>query len=410
LRSFRWTETLLALVVVGIGLLLAAFAGFHTYITATAPTWHPDPAEVPSAPRAAVPGPWAEAADTARQAVRAAVSEQNVPGLSVAVGVDGELAWAEGFGWADLDRRTPVTPATRFRIGSASTVLTSAGAGLLLEQGRLRLDEDIRRYVPDFPERPWPVTLRHLMAHVAGLGSDGGDEGPLFSQHCPRAVDALPHSAGRELLFEPGTAYRCGNYAWIVVSAAIEAVTNEPVAAFLEAHVFAPAGMTDTTAESTAAPAPDQATTYFPRYGADPRYGLHPMRDIDLSCYAGASVFVSTPTDLVRFGMAVNGGTLLGPETVRQLQTSYRLPDGSETGYGLGWDLETLTLGGRPAHVAGHDGALLGGPVASLWTWPDRGLVVAVTSNIPYTDTASVATMVAEVFAGALTAGGAEAQ
>ncbi len=399
MRSWNRTETWLALLVVGVGVLLAFIAGLHTYMTATAPTWHPEPGAVPSATLAAPSGPWAAAADSARQSVRAAVSEQNLPGLSVAVGVDGGLVWAEGFGWADLERRTPVSPATRFRIGTASTVLTSAAAGLLLEQERLRLDEDIRTYVPDFPQKPWPITLRHLMAHVAGLRSDGGDESPLFSQHCPRAVDALPHFADRDLLFEPGTEYRDTRYGWIVVSAAIEKVTGEPIAEFVQRHVFAPAGMHDTTAESTAATAVDRATSYFPRYAADPRYGLHLMRDINLSCYAGVSLFVSTPSDLVRFGMAVNGGTLLQPETVRQLQTPYRLADGTETSYGLGWNLQTVTLGGAATRIADHDGSLLGGPVASLITSPERGLVVAVTSNIAYADTRAIATSIAEAFA-----------
>src|SRR4029078_10158782 len=97
------------------------------------------------------------------------------------VATSGEIVWAEGFGWADLEKRVPVSPHMRFRIGTASTALTSAAVGLLLETDRLKLDEKIQTYVPDFPEKQWPVTLRQLMGHVAGVRSDGGDEGPLFS-------------------------------------------------------------------------------------------------------------------------------------------------------------------------------------------------------------------------------------
>ena len=79
-----------------------------------------------------------------RQIVRAGLTEQNLPGLSVAVGVGGEIVWAEGFGWADLEKRVPVAPETRFRIGTASTALTSAAVGLLLEKGRLKLDDVIQ--------------------------------------------------------------------------------------------------------------------------------------------------------------------------------------------------------------------------------------------------------------------------
>ena len=121
----------------------------------------------------------AEAVERGRRIARDAVAGQNLPGLSVAVGTGGAIVWAEGFGWADVEDRAPVTPDTRFRIGTASTVLTSAAAGLLVEQGRLKLDEPIQTYVPEFPTKPWPVTLRQVMAHTAGLGSDGGHCGTV---------------------------------------------------------------------------------------------------------------------------------------------------------------------------------------------------------------------------------------
>ena len=123
------------------------------------------------------------------------------------------------------------------------------------------------------------------------------------------------------------------------------------------------------------------------------------MRPLDYSCYAGASVFLSTPSDLVRFGMAINSGKLLQPATVQLLQTSQRLPSGEETGYGLGWDLETVALAGEQTRMAGHDGELLGGTVASFMTFPEHGIVVAVTSNISYADTYAVGLKIAEAFA-----------
>ena len=89
----------------------------------------------------------------------------------------------------------------------------------------------------------------------------------------------------------------------------------------------------------------------------------------ETSCYAGASVFLSTPSDLVRLGLAITAGRLLQPATVRLLQDSQRLPSGDETGYGLGWDLETVTLAGGQTRVVGYDGESLGGMVASLMTF-----------------------------------------
>ncbi len=122
------------------------------------------------------------------------------------------------------------------------------------------------------------------------------------------------------------------------------------------------------------------------------------MREVNLSCYAGAQAFVSTPSDLVRFAMAIKGGRLLKPDTVRLLQTSQRTTTGQETGYALGWDLETATLAGQQTRVVGHDGDVLGGMVASFITFPDNDVVVAVTSNTSYADTYGLALKVAEAF------------
>jgi CubicO group peptidase (beta-lactamase class C family) len=387
------------LIVAAAGALAAVIVGLFTYMTFTATSLHPEPSSVPSVAGVDPSNRWAEAVERGRQVMRTGLAEQNLPGLSVAVGVDDELVWAEGFGWANLEGHERVSPGTRFRIGTASTLLTSAAAGVLLEQGRLDLDMEIQRYVPEFPEKPWRVTLRQVMGHLAGMRTDGGDEGPLFTSHCERPVEALRFFADRSLLFEPGTQYRFSSYGWIVVSAAIEQATGERFLAFMQKQVFAPLGMNDTLVDSATEAIPERATPYFPRFGADPRYGLHLMRPIDYSCYAGASAFLSTPSDLVRFGLAANSGALLRPATVDTLRTPQRIASGEETGYGLGWDLETVTLAGEQTPVAGHDGDLLGGMVASLMTFRERGLVVAVMSNISYADTSSLALNVAEAFA-----------
>jgi serine beta-lactamase-like protein LACTB len=400
------TQTILALILIPIGLLITLVLGVHTWMTATATPWHPEPQAVPSAAHSEPPRQWADAVERGRQIVRAELSEQNLPGVSIAVGIGDDIVWAEGFGWADLENRVPVEPNLRFRIGTASTVLTSAAVGLLLEKGRLTLDDEIQTHVPDFPAKEWPVTLRQLMGHMAGIRTDGGDESPLYGQHCERPVDALRHFADRSLLFEPGVHYRYSNYGWILVSAVVEAAANEPFLTFMQEQVFEPLGMHETRADSLTEPIPDRVTAYFPRYSSDPTYGLHPMRDIDLSCYAGAGAFLSTPSDLVRFGIGVNTGKLLQAATVELLQTSQRLPSGEETGYGLGWDVETVTLAGEPAQVVGHDGDVLGGRVASLLTHRERGIVVAVTANISYADTFGIASKVAEAFAEQRTHGG----
>ncbi len=368
--SPSWMETYFAPAATVGGLLLMATLGLWAFLTTPAPPLHPAPADVPAVRRSAPLPRWADAAAEGRRIVRSALVERNLPGLSVAVGVAGEVAWAEGFGWADLEARVPVTPETQFRIGTASTALTSAAVGLLLEQARLTLDDEIQTLVPAFPLKRWPVTLRALMEHTAGLGTDGGDEGPLLAVHCERPADALPHFADQALLFEPGTQVRPSSYGWVLVSAAVEAVAHTPFHRFMRKQVFEPLGMDDTRADAASGPHPDQATSYFPRFAADPRYGADLMRPIDHSCYAGASAFLSTPSDLVRFAMAMREGRLLRPATVEEL----------------------------PAWHDRHDGDVLGGQVASL-TVHDGTIVVAVISNESYAETSTLATAVARAFA-----------
>ena len=395
------TETWAALSVLAAVLLLTAIGGLWMYMSATSTPLHPNLQDVPSVTHSAPLPRWADAVEQGRQIVRARLVEQNLPGLSVAVGVAGDIVWAEGFGLADLDKRVPVAPDMTFRIGTASTALTSVAVGLLLEKRRLSLDDVIQIQVPEFPQHQWPVTLRQLMGHTAGVPNDGGDEGPLLSERCDRPVDALQFLSGheRELLFEPGTHYDYSSYGWIVVSAAVEAAAGEPFLAFMRKQIFEPLGMRDTKADSATEPIPNRVTPYFPRFAADPRYGPDLMRPIDYSCYAGSSAFLSTPSDLVRFGIAINSGKLLQPATVQLLQTPQRLASGKETGYGLGWDLETVALAGEETRSVGHDGTSLGGTVASLMTFPEHGIVVAVTSNISYADTAAVTLRIARAFA-----------
>lgn len=392
-------QTVVILVVVAGGLLAAAIFGLFAYMSLTATPLHPHPQDVRSVALTDGSPAWAEAVKRGQQIARVGLSEQNLPGISVAVGVDGAIVWAEGFGWADLETRAAVTPETRFRIGTASTALTSAAVGLLLEKRALTLDEPIQTYVPEFPSKPWPVTVRQLMAHVAGVRNDSGDEGPLFGIHCERPIDALEVFKDRDLLFEPGTSYRYSSYGWILLSAAVEAASGEPFFTVMRKQIFDPLGMEGTRPDSMTVRIPNLATPYFPQFGGDPRYGADVSRPIDLSCYAGAGAFVSTPSDLARFAMAMNSGALLHPDTVRLLQTPQRLPSGADTGYGLGWDFESVTVANAETRVVGHDGDILGGMVASVWTFPDQGLVVSVVSNISYADTYGIAVKIAEAFA-----------
>jgi hypothetical protein len=320
-----------------VGVLVTLVEGFLVYRIALAAPLHPEPLNEPSAMQSAPSSQWTAAVEQAQQVVRAALSDQNLPGLSVAVGAGGGVAWAEGFGWADLKHRRPVTPDMQFRMGTGSTLLTAAGARLLVEQGKLKLDSPIQTISVD-------------------------DEDPRFRQRCEQPADA--------------------------VSAAIARAAGQPFLAFMQQQVFQPLGMSKTAAESSTEENPEHvgepeedapilniihdgllaplgggrrygpetiATVYIPRFGSDPRRGVERMRPRNYSCFAGSLAFYSTAPDLVRFGLANNG--------------------------------------------EGGDGELMGGRVMSLLTRPDRGVVVAVMSNVTHADTTAIAQRVAAAFA-----------
>jgi CubicO group peptidase (beta-lactamase class C family) len=387
-------QTWLAVLLLVPGLVILVVLGLY-FAAASTPPIHPDAQNVSAVSESSPPQAWTANVDEARKIARAGLVEQNLPGLSVAVGAGGELVWAEAFGWADIEQKVPATPETRFRIGTASMVLTSAGAGLMIEKDQLKLDEKIQTYVPEFGEKQWPVTLRQLMGHVAGVRPDEGDEEPVHVR-CDQTIEGVQRFAKHQLMFEPGTDYRLTTYGGMLVSAAIDAVAGEPFFTYMKKQVFEPLGMDHTNADGE--PAKDRAVYYFPKFAANTRYGPQEPDEEDFTCFSGAAAFLSTASDMVRFGLAIKSGKLLKPETVKMLQTPQRIASGKETGYGLLWDLESAQLAGQSTVVIGHDGELRGGMVASFITFQDRDLVIAVLSNTSFADTYNLGLKIAEAF------------
>jgi len=360
---------------------------------------HTDPGAVPSTAAAAPDERYSDAVEEARRLARALVVEENLPGLSVAVAHDGRTVWAEGFGWADVEERERVTPRTVFRVGSVSMPLTAAAVGLLHERGRLDLDAPVQRYVPAFPQKQWPVSTRQLMGHVAGIRSPRFEHETLPRGRCASLDEALQIFDDDPLLFRPGTEYRASTYGWVLVSAVVEAAAAGPFSGFMAREVFEPLDMEGTVPDETAE-VPGLASFYFPR--AFQRADLGLQQDapwVDYSCWAGAGAFLSTPSDLVRFGSAMLKPALLKAETIALLQAPLRLESGASTDYALGWKVESVQLAGAPARMVGHRGVAVGGTTL-LMTFPDSGLVIAAASNVSYARAAApFGLKVAEVFA-----------
>src|SRR5512143_2593056 len=148
-----------------------------------------------------------------------------IPGAQIAVIQDGVLIWSEGFGLADVEQQVPVTPITRFRIASISKSVTAVGLGLLVQEGKVDLDQPVQRYVPYFPEKRWPITVRQVAGHIAGIRHYRDGEFENMRPY-PSVRDGVAIFAEDSLLFEPGTRFSYSSYGWNLISAVIEGASG----------------------------------------------------------------------------------------------------------------------------------------------------------------------------------------
>ncbi|MEX2116691.1 MAG: serine hydrolase domain-containing protein [Bacteroidota bacterium] len=188
------------------------------------------------------------AIERARRFMADSLRTYNIPGASVSVSMNGKVVWSEGFGYADLEQKVPVTPETKFRIGSISKPLTAAALGLLYEKGRINLDTLIQAYVPTFPLKRQMITLRQLAGHIAGVRHYRDDE-MLLSKRFLTVEAGLGIFRNDTLLFEPGTRFSYSSYAWNLISAAIERATGVEFLQYMDKMVIHPLGMSNTIAD-----------------------------------------------------------------------------------------------------------------------------------------------------------------
>jgi CubicO group peptidase (beta-lactamase class C family) len=311
------------------------------------------------------------------------------PGASVTVIRNGAVVWSEGFGWADLEQRVAVTPLTRFRIGSVSKSLTSIGLGLLVQQGKIDLDAPVQRYVPSFPLKKAPVTVRELAGHTAGIRHYRGKE-MMIQRHYATVTEALDIFRNDTLLFTPGTRFAYSSYGFNLLSAAMERAAGEPFVEFMTRRVIEPLGLRHTVAEFTDSLIPFRAHFYT---RADSGNGIVNAPFVDNSYKWAGGGFLSTTEDLARVGQLLLDGALLEPQARQMLWTSQRTTDGRETGYGMGWFVDRDAAGRRRVY---HSGGSVGG-TAYLLIYPDEKLVLALLVNSDRTFV-SAAPRIAEAF------------
>ncbi|MEP6571506.1 MAG: serine hydrolase domain-containing protein [Gemmatimonadota bacterium] len=325
----------------------------------------------------------------ARRLVADTMKALNAPGASICIMKDGRIIWSEGFGFADLEQHVPVTTQTRFRIGSVSKPLTAAALGHLLEEGKLDLDAPVQRYVPSFPQKAYPITVREVAGHLAGFRHYRGAEF-ANQHHYASLTDGLQIFENDSLLFEPGTKFAYSSYGWNLLGAVVEGASGEPYLQYMTESVILPAHMTHTVPDEPDSLVPSRAHFYT---WSDSMHRVLNAPYVDNSYKWSSGGFLSTAEDLASFGESMLEGRLLKPETVHLFWTSQHTRDGAETHNGIGWFVQSDSTG---LFRISHSGGAMGG-TAFLVIYPERHLVAALLVNSDHTFTGATP-RIAEMF------------
>lgn len=300
-----------------------------------------------------------------------------LPGLSVCVGVKGKIVWQQGWGFANIEQKTLVTPETQFRVGSISKCMTSLAVGKLYQQGKLRLDADVRDYVPYYPKKKYSFSVRQLAGHIAGVPHYKKKQ-KTVTKHYTSVKESMTLFDQRPLLFEPGTQYQYSSYGYNLLSAVIEGASKKSYLKYMKKRVFKPLGMTNTIPDDVTKKMPNRATLYHLYKGKI--ITIPPAYDEDVSYKWAGGGFLSTPTDLVK--MMHNRGKIIKDKTFAVLTAPQKFKNGEKTnkkfGVGIAWRTEIDKDSGYM--LVHHGGASTGGRSFLLYL-PKKQIVVALAGN-----------------------------
>lgn len=332
------------------------------------------------------------------------MADSKVPGISAAVVQAGEFVWSAGFGMADLENSVPATSQTLYRLGSISKPITATAALALWEQGKLDLDSPVQKYCPAFPQKPWPITTRQLLGHLAGIRYYKVPEQPYSvsqsdpevgnTHHFENGIEGgLKFFANDPLVAQPGTHFNYSTQGYTLAGCAIEGASGEKYAEAVRENVLIPAGMLQTRPDDRFAIIP--LRTRF--YSKDKSGVVMNAEFLDASYKVPGGGWLSSAPDMARFEVAILNNRLLKSATRDLMWTQPPMPsDGlGRMAYGLGWQLG-VTEGVKDV---GHGGSQQGTKTMILIA-PDAKTGVVVLTNSDSSDTPGLATQILRIVLG----------
>jgi len=306
--------------------------------------------------------------DTVDRFIRAELARQHIPGMSVAILRGDSILLAHGYGFTNVEHHTPATDSTVYSVGSLTKPLTSVAIVLLSQQGKLKLDDPITKYLPA-GKKVWPgVTIRHLLTHTSGVPQDTTLD---YTRDYTEAE--LVRSAARPpLQFTPGEMESYSSTGYSLLGVIIHRVTGRFWGDFIHDQIFRPLGMRTARVNSDSDLVPNRAAGYYlvndtlqNAEWASP--SINSMADCCLSF---------TVQDLAQFAIGLNHSKPLGPEGLKLSWTPVRLNNGGPYPYGLGWNIVEQ----RGYRRIGHSGSWRGFH-ATFQRYPDFDLTVIVLLN-----------------------------
>jgi serine beta-lactamase-like protein LACTB, mitochondrial len=311
--------------------------------------------------------------NNSKNSIEEIINGSKVPGLAITLSIKDSIVWSEGFGYADLENRVTVIPSqTKFRVASISKSFTSIALGILLEKNRIDLDVPIQQYVPNFPEKKYPITIRQIGGHLAGIRTYNDNEYHIAKKY-KNLNDGLSIFMNDSLLVKPNTEFLYSNYGWNLIGVAIENVSKTNFVTFMNEYVFLPLKMNSTVPDYN-----DSIVPYRSRfYVKDSSGKIINAPYVDNSFKWPAGGYLSTTLDLMNFGRQLIIPEIINSTTFKILATNQKTSSGSYIDYGIGWMVGNVT---DSVSYFGHTSTAVGGK-SFLIVIPKYEIVFALAAN-----------------------------